>query len=244
MIKLIGDSNSKAYAMALKQDGTEGIDLAAALTQKFGVPEARMVLPGYAFFEKFYKFGENRVVFRNVSEPELGRYALTLDSDTIYGFSFGFHTAVMLRQNYWSNFTILPGPTEKTYISKGAFKKMVLDENKNTLLFVQELKNRGIKFFLVGAPPVRQGQIDRHAGACSAEEILLLRDQYLKIMAEAFDALGVTYILPPEEVMDGKLLKPEYESTGPNDVHHANRKYGVLMWRYIMDNLNMGTVAA
>ena len=231
MISILGDSHTLAYIRALEREGT----LVDALTAKFGTPSARMLLPGYAFFEEFYTLGDGVVTFARHPKQDVEGYTLELDHKHIYGFSFGFHTAVMLREEYWAQYAIIPQIPGKAYISAAVFREMVLNENRYILKFARDMKTQGMRFFFIAAPPVRQALLDRSAGISSAEEIFAIRNTYCRIMSEAFDEIGVPYLMPPGSVKKGQLLKAKYNAIRPHDVHHANPKYGALLWNVILE---------
>lgn len=232
MISILGDSHARAYEKALER---EGAALVATLSANFGTANARMLLPGYSFFEEFYTLRDGAVAFARHPTQDAEGFTLELDPEHLYGFSFGFHTAVILREEYWAHYAIVPGIPGKAYISAAVFREMVLNENKYILNFARDMKKRGMRFFFIAAPPVRQALLDRTAGISSAEEIFAIRNTYCRIMSEAFDEIGVPYLMPPDSVTKEQVLKPKYNAIRPHDVHHANPKYGALLWTVILE---------
>lgn len=236
MLAIIGDSHIRTMRQALDRDDAE---LAKRLADKFGEVKVTQFMTAIAFHEPFFKAEDGAV---RLEEQATGKLAQLLGTDGIfrvpddrlYGLSLGFHSTVMLRQSYWREFTLLPGSTDKHFISSSVFKEAVLNENKHTVAFVKAVKALGLNFFLIGAPPMRQAMVRRQRKFASADELIAIETSYRAIMKDVYDGLGVRYILSPEEASDGPILKTRYDNPKPDDFAHADADYGVLVLNQIL----------
>ena len=167
----------------------EGEDTAvAALREQFGHIAVRTILPGYRFKQEFFSVDGDIIELKFGAAEKLAELMDTAgqirrgDPNT-YGLSFGFHTAIMLRQEYWRSYTTVPAVAGKNYISGAAFREMALEENKYALAFARALKELEVSAFLIVAPPIRQAMIDRQVGLTSKEELLAVHQRYTEVMS-------------------------------------------------------------
>lgn len=241
MIILLGDSHTSALGKYLRSPGGQAIRSMAE--EKFGSASAMMFAAGVAFHAPFYRV-DGQAVYLKARVPEkmvaaLGNDgAIRPDDGNIYGFSFGFHASVILRQEFWKDYTILPDIQGKAYVSNAVFRQMVLAENKYILQFARVAKDLGVRFFFICSPPIRQAMLDRQAEFASPEELIAIKLTYQDVMMAAFDEIGAPYLLPPPRTHEDSVLKFEYDSSNEGDVHHANKRYGKLVWRRILEKVD------
>lgn len=240
MIVVLGDSHTKAIERCLPRLDEQ---LRSSLDRKFGGVSAQMILPGFGFHEDFHRVDGGTIHFtgiaREMAAKALGNDgSIRPDDGNVYGFSFGFHAAVMVRDEFWKDYTILPEISGKAYISEGVFRQTVLAENRHILDFARAVKDAGIRCFFICAPPIRQAMLDRQAEIAGPAELIAVRETYRRIMMAEFDAIGLPYILPPEEVAENFVLKSKFDNRGPDDVHHANQRYARLMWGEFLEKVD------
>ncbi len=234
MILIVGDSHCLAIGRAMVHDAA---CVPQALRKRHGRIAAKMVLPGFRFKERFFEEQDDGIaLLHGASElmAELtGTDGIIRKSGDVYGFSFGLHTSIMIRQKFWADFTLLPGVTAKSYISQAAFRELVINENQHTLAFAREMKRREIPSFFLVAPPLRRAMIIRQAGIAAESELKEVYRAYVATMRAEFGAIGTVLLQPPDVIGSDDVLKPQYDNQSANDVHHANTAFGSLVWKEI-----------
>lgn len=239
MLIVAGDSHTKALSHALQIADNP---LAADISAKFGMAAVQMLMPGFAFLNEFHTVEDGQVRLKGTAAERLSSVlgtdgSLSKNDDNLFGFSLGFHASLMLRKEYWADFTILRAASEKYFVSEAVFKETVRHENRHIISFFDALLAADVKFFVICSPPIRQSMIDRQREFASAEELIAIKDGYNRAMMEMLDKAGIRYVTAVDGTTNGGVLLPEYDAKGADDVHHANPNYGLLMWRKLVETL-------
>ncbi len=234
MIIIVGDSHSNAIGRAMNQDPH---CVPQELRDRYTRMVVRTVMPGFRFRQKFFEEREDGIAFlhgaRELMAELIGGNGVIQKGEDVYGFSFGFHPSIMLRQEFWADYSLLPGESGKNYISQAAFREIVIEENQYALAFARELKQREIPSFFLIAPPLRRAMIVRQSAFASEAELKGIHEAYIATMRAEFTAIGASLIQPPDVTDPDGFLKPKFDNRGEDDVHHANPPYGKLVWKEI-----------
>ena len=161
-----------------------------------------------------------------------------------YVVSLGFHGVALYNSDTWRNWTV--GKVHgKRYVSRAAFREMVLDMNTHILSFYDALQALGVAFTVMAAPPLPRTYLDAtfHAPFEDAK-ILEMREAYVEAFAGILDSRGIGYALPPADVTEGGFLKAELGQTRQVGDFHANAAYGDLFLRKLLPGLRAGKSGA
>ena len=133
MMVVIGDSRAGPLGRSI---GREGDDGAAALKSKFGVLAAAKVVAGYRLRSPFHTVEGSTVWLTGQARETIAEVAgadggLRAGDGNVYSFAMGFRTAIVLRQEFWGRFSLLPEVEKKDFVSAAAFREMVLHDNEH-----------------------------------------------------------------------------------------------------------------
>jgi hypothetical protein len=116
------------------------------------------------------------------------------------------------------------------FISNAVFRLIVLHQNRFILRFVDEVRQLGVRFFVISAPPIRSAFIEKYKLHMSRHEHVEFQAAYREIMSAELVRRGIPVILPPHNIDRNGILLAQYELQHPDDDHHANLEYGSLFW--------------
>jgi hypothetical protein len=236
MLVVLGDSHGVALKTGLEQVDAE---TRQALTARFGSVRAGMLQNGLFFAREFFRVQKDSLQFLGENTAAaLNRIAgldncLTPDESMTFGFCFGMHPAILLRNPTWRSFTIDPHCENKQFVSDAAFRAICLFAQRHVLAFFRHAKNLGFRFFVVASPPLRKEFFDVHRQSGTPAEIMALATRFREIVAEALSVLEIPVLFPPPEVAEAGALKPSLASIRPGDQHHGTDRYGALVWRHL-----------
>ena len=235
MIIVTGDSHAGPLGRAIDREGNPAT---ADLKRRFGGVAAAKLLAGHRFREPFFEVNDDAVWLcgeagKTIAELAGTDGALRARDGHCYGFSMGFHTAILLRQEYWRNFTLLSRVPDKAFVSAAVYRRMVLQDNAQVLMFARALIERDVDAFFLAGAPIRGAMIERQASFAEREELLAIHEQYIATMEQTFEAMGMPFVRAPEEASEDGVLKPELDSRIEGDVHHGNVGFGLLQWQAI-----------
>lgn len=158
-----------------------------------------------------------------------GRDDLVRD-DVIYGLSLGYHTAKIAASSCWIRacpWRLAPR-LERAAISDAVVREMATSYAQHSLALFEALKEMGVRFFVIEAPPLKQDwkAFGKGIPPESAVEVdRLFRDAISTRLAE----IDVSHLPPPSStVNDRGFLKAEF-AFAPHDPHHANAAYGEIV---------------
>lgn len=238
MIVIAGDSHCNALGRAL--DDSENADV-AGLKTRFGAIAVRTILSGNRFQQPFFRLQDDAITFEFGAHKFFAEMTGTdgcirRGDPNYYVFSMGFHPTILVRQEFWKDFTILSGVSGKNFVSAAAFAALVREENKHVINFAKSLKALQISCVFVIAPSIRQAMIDRQKKYAEAAELISVHRNFVGVMRSEFDAIGMPYLSPPETTEESGILKQAYDIKSATDVHHANTAFGSLTLREIARN--------
>ena len=238
---ILGDSHGGALRWGLSRlDRTTRRKLRA----RFGPLRAGMLETGLYFLNRFHRIEDGGLYFRGnraaTALLEIGGRALPIraSDDTVFGFCFGLHIAHLMRDLTWKNFTLDPTDTTKFFVSDSAYRDMCLSIQSNTLNFFRDAKAMGLRFFVLAAPPIREDFTTIYPDIGAPADVLAKVNRFREIMVEEFGSLNIPVVFPPSDVASGGFLRPWLAATRKDDAHHANYRYGILVWRHIAANMD------
>ena len=241
MMVVVGDSHAGPLGRAVGREDNAG---AIALKRKFGAVGAAKVIEGFRLRAPFYQVDGSTIRLNGKAGETIAEMAgtdggLRPGDGNVYGFSMGFHTAIMLRQESWGRFSLLPEVEGKDFVSSAAYREMVLHDNEHVLGFARALVANGISAFLLAGAPIRRAMIERQAKVARREELLAVQWRYVETMQSALAAIGVAFVPAPDHVCVDGVLDSAYDSAAEDDVHHGNVRFGLTQWRAIAEHFGL-----
>ena len=207
-----------------------------------------MLAFGAKFLKPFHVSGENelrftvqemRDAFERLSPGSGG--AIRRGDDRHFIVSLGFHGVALYNADTWRNWTVGKAMRGKQYISRAAFREMVLAMNTHILSFYDAMTTLDVKLTVMAAPPLPRTYLD---GAFHQpfedEEVLGIRDAYVHAFAGILDSRGIRYVLPPADVTEGGFLKAELGQTRQIGDFHGNAIYGGIFLRKLLPEARIG----
>jgi len=150
-----------------------------------------------------------------------------LDCDRV-----GFCTALYSRPIWlgrdWARFAP-PGVDDgRTVISHALLRRLVLDDLRYVLAFLDALRSLGLRPFVVDGPrPFRHNPEVERAGERAVQ---IIDRTYRRIAARSLDELGVPVVAgPPDTYDEAGFTRPEFRRPSATDRTHANEAYGARM---------------
>ncbi|MBN8189911.1 hypothetical protein JF540_24805 [Salipiger thiooxidans] len=230
-LTITGNSHTIALNQGLRQvpeaAGVTVFGLGAGVyeTEAFSATEAgRVVLTQPVYAENLVRFtGQDHIA-----------------PDRLWGICMGTHNPRLYGDRIWTGAaapSALAGDGQRP-VSSGLIDRMADEDQRHIRAFLTQLKDAGIRFFVISAPPVRADHQNIVRGA--DPEVLLEIDRRSRARFRGFlDGLGVDFVDFPPETADAQgLLRPEYAAgllkNGKRDPHHGNAEYGALMLRRIL----------
>jgi hypothetical protein len=124
-------------------------------------------------------------------------------------------------------------------VSDAVLNEIIEKEQRFRKVFLRQLMETGVKFFIVSAPsPRRDGSAVRRGISLATIKLVdrMARDHFRDWIAKH----NVPIVEPPEETIDEEgFLRDEFaqklDAKGGLDPHHANSAYGKLMVQKILD---------
>ena len=152
-----------------------------------------------------------------------------------------FHNTRVYNLSFW--LTAAPSKIAKPGfrpISDAVLVEIFEKEQSFRKVFLGQLLETGVKFFIVSAPsPRRDGAAVLRGIQLATIELLdrMARDHFRKWIGKH----NIPIVEPPEETIDEEgFLRDEFAqkftATGELDPHHANSSYGEIMVRKILDS--------
>ncbi len=246
MLWLFGDSHALAFREALGLVEKNAHD---ELAEAFGEVRAGMIATAGALLRPFHTKDGSRIVF---IEPEAAQRfaAITGSADGITAdhrgpllLCVGFHFLKVMKMPMWARFS-LSSASEKQFITGAVFTEFLKYHNAAILEFAKDLVSLGLNVIFVESPPLKERVKTLPLMRMSGQEVQEFDKRYRRTMRGLIHSIGARVHACPESVhMDG-FLKPEFETIGDN--HHANAKYGILLWNEILrirNKINDSSVA-
>jgi hypothetical protein len=159
--------------------------------------------------------------------------------DDVWAISMGLHNILLVRNSYWDTHEpIGVAQPPAIPVSRGQIEEMVEVLQQPSRQFMLQLKDAGIKAFMVASPPLRRDHpvIASRRPEPSAELDRIAR-QSMRRFLEVND-IGI--VESPAESLDADgLLQQRFEKRDNRgagvDVTHADIEYGHLMLRDVVD---------
>lgn len=249
MLLVAGDFHAQVIraGIALLDPATRQI-----LESHFGPIKVRAIMTGPRAYGPFFQAcAEGLSMSDTIAE---GFAALTEGAGTIvpndcrmFGFSFGlqlfgFHRDLLGSSHRWIRHSLIKSD-DRQFVSQAVIREIILHHGQYVLQFARMLKQMGVAAFFIGPPPVRRKHIELYAPSMRDDEILLLQASVWSVMGDALKKIGIPVVLAPPEAISGGMLRPEFESDRPDNSHHANSKYGSLVWQQIAASAASGDLA-
>ncbi len=243
---VLGDSHVVALA-----EGYEA--LAGEATEGFGEVLFLKLFDGPENMVPFFQAREDRIEFldgRVTGEvmAALGRPALLGgEADTVYAFSMGVMTTLLVRLPDWK-FAAPSGAAafienkriRRRLMSEQVVKAIAVDQQQQVIAFAAAARAIGLRSLIIAAPPVRDDERAMERGrhpAVVLEVDRLSRD----ILIETFEQQGTPVVLPPPEAcQEGtRFLRRDLCRIAPRDTHHGNSAYGAMMIKRVIDRARL-----
>lgn len=234
MLILAGDSHAIALreALPLLDDQLKG-----ALDSAFGTVCAGMVDTAGRLKYPFHALEDGRIVFpdENIRKrfDAIAGQLLIFDRNFrgIVGLAAGHYFKAHMKRRLWNRYSVVPNG-KKHFVTAAALGELMDKHDRGVRRFAGDLVALGIRCFFLGPPPIRQEFAGRlKIPPCEAFGLHAAMCEWWRQFAET---LAIPVVAAPARVIEGGVLKAEYEPEG-DDVHHANALYGIEMWREILD---------
>lgn len=128
-------------------------------------------------------------------------------------------------------------------ISAAVFRQLVLADQRYVLTLIEVLQRLGYPVVVLSGP----GMFRDHSSLKwhDPERVLGLFNAYRQIMLDELVKRNVAILDIPAEAMgeDGFIL-PHFRHTDPEDKHHANKLYGMLVLEQLLDWMDAQETAA
>lgn len=244
---ILGDSHVVALKEAwesLRPD--ERIQLAGIERVQIG-----MLAFGAKFLKPFHATGENelrfttpemRDAFERLSPGSGG--TIRRGDDRHYIVSLGFHGVALYNADTWRTWTVGKSLRGKQYISRAAFREMVLVMNTHILSFYDAMATLGVEFTVMAAPPLPRTYLDgTFHQPLEDQEVLEMRNAYVDAFAGILDSRGIRYVLPPADITEDGFLKAGLGQTRQVGDFHGNAVYGGIFLRKLLPAMRAGSRA-
>ncbi|MBO9718293.1 MAG: hypothetical protein J7507_16215 [Pseudoxanthomonas sp.] len=238
---ILGDSHVVALKEAWESlPSEERIRLAGAEHVPIG-----MLAFGAKFLKPFHVADENELRFTG---PDMGDAferlspgsggAIRRGDGRHFVVSLGFHGVALYNSDVWRSWTVGKTMRDKRYVSRAAFREMVLDMNKHILSFYDAMTALDLEFTVMAAAPLPRTYLD---GAFHTPfedgEILDMRNSYVEAFAGILDGRCIRYVLPPADVTEGGFLRAELGQTRQPGDFHGNAAYGSIFLRKLLPGM-------
>lgn len=154
----------------------------------------------------------------------------------IYGISGVLHSTRIWRNEDWQIFAPYPIHSNKIPISMSMLNRIVLDDQKYLLAFVDILTRVGAKVFVIEPPyPFRHHPLFQKI---RSDVIHTVNVTYRNIIRSELSRRSIPIVSVPRDCIDDEgFMLEKYRSERPDDVHHGNLVYGRLMMLEILSFL-------
>jgi hypothetical protein len=238
---ILGDSHVVALKEAWESlQPEERLQLAGTDSVPIG-----MLAFGAKFLKPFHAAGENELMFtvpemRDAFErlsPGSGG-AIRRGDDRHFIVSLGFHGVALYNSDTWQSWTVGRTTRGKRYVSRAAFREMVLALNAHILSFYDAMTTLGLEFTVMAAAPLPRTYLEGpFHPPFEDDEILEMRNAYVDTFAGILDGRGIRYALPPADVTEGGFLKAGLGQTRQVGDFHGNAAYGSIFLRKLLPGM-------
>lgn len=222
-VLITGDSHTAALFMGQKQLEKERHTPAPANIT------IRPLGGGHLLREPFFTDqGDHAEIVLPQLRKQFERLPLAGDAneDLIYGICAPLHTARVWRDLDWRRFAPIGLATDETPISIGMLRRIILDDQKQILAFIDVLARNGAAVFAIEAPrPFRHHPVLKYV---RQDVVLAIDSFYRELMRSELRKRSVPIVTVPAACLDprGFTLEQFGRTTDP---HHGNMKFGRLM---------------
>lgn len=164
------------------------------------------------------------------------------DPEDVWGICMGTHNSPIYRDAFWRTAVPpgVPGP-KKRPLSSAVLNEIILQHQVHILTFLKQLKQNGLRVFVVSSPNPRRDSTAANRGI-SLATIQTIDRAARRSFEEWLRAMDIPIINPPAETVDADgFLKDEFAQhvspTGKPDGSHANADYGKLMVAKVLAEL-------
>lgn len=170
--------------------------------------------------------------------------AIRRGDDRHYIVSLGFQGVRLYNSDMWRNWTVGDTVRSKQYVSRAAFREMVLDMNRHILSFYDAMMALDLEFSVMAAPPLPRTYLDgpNHPPFVD-EELLEIRDAYVDAFTGILERKGIRHVLPPSGITERGFLKAEFGQTRQVGDFHGNAAYGSIFLRKLLPAIRTGSLA-
>jgi hypothetical protein len=234
MLYIIGDSHTQAL-----RDGFKKFSDAEKmrLRKRFGDVTVNWLVGAAKYRRKFFDAQVDRVILKKDSGRRMkelfgARPHFEKDDDRLFAFSMGFHLPYY-NFRMWKEFTLDPSISDKHFLSSAVFRKFIIAQNREVLLFYKKLRKLNVKFVVLGSPPPSRNLL-AHSDlpGVSEREFILIFEAVRSVFARELRRFRVHYVLPPDAIARDGFLPENLARTTTLVDPHGNADYGELFLRH------------
>lgn len=190
---------------------------------------------GITLAGRFFEVRDNQI---DIIDPRYRRNLAQIPPANFSCDAIGFCTVLYSRPIWyykdWSKYAVSQVPGDRIPVSRAMLSRLIHDDAKNVIEFLDALKILGLNPFVIEGP--RPFRHNREIVTVGKSEVIIIDNSYRELVSQILHEKNIPIVHLPKYTYDedGFMLE-SYRSERSDDKTHANGEFGRLMLEEIVD---------